>query len=838
MSPNTPRIGAPSDADPPVESAWTDPATWLAVPFDTRFTRALVATAATVTTLAAAAYALQIHGSLGVYEEWLTYLGFVALLTAASACVTGALVNPTSLTGVRLLGAIGLGMLVPYALAGRPIAETVVYSPVSLLLTIGIAAVRPGFGLGISLLGSLGLGAATWWVRAPSVGEVQAILEGGIFASTGVAIALGLDTLHDRLQLLHRVAVRADASAAEAREAAERVRAQERFAEIVHHYVIAALLQGRLAAGAAGRAHARALAEQAIAALDPQPGPAPREWAGQVGARAEARGLTLTLEQRGTPRDREISAALLDSVTEALNNVRKHAGTTDVAVLASFSPRRSRVVIADRGRGFDPAAVPPGRLGLGSGIAARILAHGGSLEIDSAPGQGTRLTLTVPRRPRPGQRAAALDPAPASKAPLVAVLVAAQIFYLAIGLTYLHTMYVPLVSLLAVGLAQWSLARLVVAAPDLRPTWLPVLLVFGAPVVCAVNTMDLAIPDWRLWFVGMMDVGVVAIGLLVRRRIAVVAALVTVALLVLVPLVRDGLWVPGVMINAGMQLVLWAIVARFLRWGYYGSSERIAADATRARYGEEQRASAAVRSEYLAARIAELGTRVHELLGRIAGDAALGPQERVLCGQLERSLRERLDNPLFVDDATAAALERARLGGAEVEVATRSLTQVATAETLRTAMASLLPRLPAGSFIRVTAMDGATPMIVVERASEQRLLVLGRAVVAATPGAAVDIDEGTLIIELRVRGEGDPAGPIGGHRPRGQQADGGRVDWGIEPAADQGARQPARQEGKQPHVAIRHPRHGRVGQHQVGQVAAQGGTRRDDLVQGCRQRPR
>ena len=53
------------------------------------------------------------------------------------------------------------------------------------------------------------------------------------------------------------------------------------------------------------------------------------------------------------------------------------------------------LLVADDGRGFDPGGEFPGHLGLQS-MRERAAAVGGSLDIESAPGAGTRLRAHVP----------------------------------------------------------------------------------------------------------------------------------------------------------------------------------------------------------------------------------------------------------------------------------------------------------------------------------------------------------------------------------------------------------------------------------------------------------
>ena len=83
-------------------------------------------------------------------------------------------------------------------------------------------------------------------------------------------------------------------------------------------------------------------------------------------------------------------------VQEALANVARHSGADLAHVSLSVEGGRVlRVVIADAGRGFDPAAVRDSGLGL-AGIRERAALLGASLAIATAPGAGTRITLEVP----------------------------------------------------------------------------------------------------------------------------------------------------------------------------------------------------------------------------------------------------------------------------------------------------------------------------------------------------------------------------------------------------------------------------------------------------------
>jgi sugar lactone lactonase YvrE len=84
-------------------------------------------------------------------------------------------------------------------------------------------------------------------------------------------------------------------------------------------------------------------------------------------------------------------------VKEALHNVARHSGAAAVSITLTMSGRTLTLEIRDDGRGFDPAAVLPdsGHHGLRS-LRERAAALGARLEIDTAPGRGTRLFLEAP----------------------------------------------------------------------------------------------------------------------------------------------------------------------------------------------------------------------------------------------------------------------------------------------------------------------------------------------------------------------------------------------------------------------------------------------------------
>ena len=81
---------------------------------------------------------------------------------------------------------------------------------------------------------------------------------------------------------------------------------------------------------------------------------------------------------------------------EALNNVLKHAHARHVAVRLDVSPERAVLEVADDGVGFEPSLRNGGGFGL-PGMRERAERLGGTLQVESAPGQGTRVRVEVPR---------------------------------------------------------------------------------------------------------------------------------------------------------------------------------------------------------------------------------------------------------------------------------------------------------------------------------------------------------------------------------------------------------------------------------------------------------
>jgi signal transduction histidine kinase len=89
--------------------------------------------------------------------------------------------------------------------------------------------------------------------------------------------------------------------------------------------------------------------------------------------------------------------AMLAAAREATVNAAKWSGTDTVTLFAEVEPESVSLFVRDRGRGFDPDAVPDDRKGLAESVRARMARRGGTAIVRSAPGEGTEVTLTMPR---------------------------------------------------------------------------------------------------------------------------------------------------------------------------------------------------------------------------------------------------------------------------------------------------------------------------------------------------------------------------------------------------------------------------------------------------------
>lgn len=124
---------------------------------------------------------------------------------------------------------------------------------------------------------------------------------------------------------------------------------------------------------------------------------------------ADETGIDVTAETTGAPvalhEDAEVT--LLRVAQEALSNVRRHAGATQVQVTVSYINDIVVLDVHDNGVGLaasrgaassrsqSPSSTLPGGFGL-TAMRERVAAQGGAVEVESAPGEGTTVAVSLP----------------------------------------------------------------------------------------------------------------------------------------------------------------------------------------------------------------------------------------------------------------------------------------------------------------------------------------------------------------------------------------------------------------------------------------------------------
>ncbi len=128
------------------------------------------------------------------------------------------------------------------------------------------------------------------------------------------------------------------------------------------------------------------------------------EW--YIGEWQRASGIDVQFSFAGFDRQppRAVAVALYRVVQECLTNIRKHSGAARVKITLAKGHPYAILHCEDNGRGFSLIGGTSGKKGLGLvSMRERVESLGGSFQIESSPGKGTRIRVKIPLGARHAQ---------------------------------------------------------------------------------------------------------------------------------------------------------------------------------------------------------------------------------------------------------------------------------------------------------------------------------------------------------------------------------------------------------------------------------------------------
>lgn len=323
--------------------------------------------------------------------------------------------TPVAVAVALLVVRIGLYLLVGTADGSGVSRALFVLVPLTAYFAFGrVASIVAAVACVAALVASFAVTVPRWYADAERVSDVLMLALSLVLAVTMAAIAVEERRLRVRLERSNdRLREYADQVAALS-TAAERNRlARDIHDGLGHHLTEAAILLEQAGAvrasdpgGAdtalaeAHRAVRQALEDVRHSVRALHPGAPPFRLSTAVTDLARATpgtgGPSVSVDVTGEENGQPVPAltALYRAAQEGVTNARRHADAARVEIRLDFGPAGTTLVVSDDGRGFTPAG---DGFGL-AGMRERVEQVGGRVRIDSAPGAGTRLTVTVPAR--------------------------------------------------------------------------------------------------------------------------------------------------------------------------------------------------------------------------------------------------------------------------------------------------------------------------------------------------------------------------------------------------------------------------------------------------------
>ena len=314
----------------------------------------------------------------------LAALGFGAILLLEAVLGRGAVFWPL------FLGLVGIALLwrqADEAQRERWLDTTGRIDPVRVVIGSGGWAAYARIAAGVALVV---VALVLFTLRGGSVEMARDLTVAALLTVAGLAIVIG--------PWVYRLA--SDLTA----ERAERVRTQERadLAAHLHDSVLQtlALIQKNAHDGATvarlARSQERDLRSWLYAGEAADDSTVASALRGVAASVEDDHGVSVDVVTVGDRTMAESVRAVVSATREAVTNAARHGGTGHVDVYAEITAQAIDVFVRDRGRGFDPAAVPDDRHGVRHSIVDRMRRHGGSAEVRSEAGAGTEVRLHLP----------------------------------------------------------------------------------------------------------------------------------------------------------------------------------------------------------------------------------------------------------------------------------------------------------------------------------------------------------------------------------------------------------------------------------------------------------
>lgn len=377
-------------------------------------------------------------------------------------------------------------------------------------------------------------------------------------------------------------------------------------------------------------------------------------------ALAEAVGLEMKLHGRGSQAPVEVVVALLASTEQAFTNVLRHSGTRSVRVDYTQSLNAASVTIRDRGVGFDLESVDPRRAGLVRSIPGHLAQLGGSVDIRSAPGLGTTVTLTWSAMNRGG---------------FVSVHEWSHLWWITAIWVLAHAgggwIQEGRLAWSPAGLSAVALLALAAGLVHLpRPRWsmnVGPAVVLAAASILAWTTPPADGQSWRLWFVGALDPLVAFPAARGRPRQALLLG-VGAALVIVTGYGRHSPEHARFAIQAVAQLVLFPILTWIMAESVSRANGRLAAAHRRVADATQRTSRSRARQVLVRERVTHMDPVVLLLLNQLSAGRAFGADDRRLAHLAEAASRDQLVARALLCPDVVASVAAARARGVTVHL--------------------------------------------------------------------------------------------------------------------------------------------------------------------------